>query len=279
MSNFHHYQVPTLSHLIALINHSTAHFPPPATRLLIIESISTLFDTAYGRHTSKAALSRLDQKARESLHWASNRRFAVAGSLISALNRLAALKNLAVLVTSQMMTRVRPGGSGNGAILVPAMTGKEWEAGVASRIVLFRNWAPEEWIANVQSGRVEEAARDKLGRIRFAGVIKANGVAVQERNEHEDEASSVVPFTIEHVRSHIAFISPNILANWHSQKGGIAPFADTDEGTLALSSPIKLASSPSRKRPVQEIADSEADTEDEFGWAEADQIAAEGLID
>ena len=199
LSRLHHFNTHSLAHLLALIIHTPPSFPPPSTSLLIVDSLSTLFDTAYAGHQSKSNFGNADQRTKDARRWAANRRFAILGSLISALNKLAAVQNIAILVTSQMMTRVSPGGAGTRAILVPALSGKEWEMGVASRVVLFRDWAPEE-LRRSSQGKDAEKIGAKLGHVRFAGVVKTNGLLEGELSSQGNTLRSVVPFTIDEVR-------------------------------------------------------------------------------
>ncbi|KAF2235656.1 P-loop containing nucleoside triphosphate hydrolase protein [Viridothelium virens] len=259
IAKLHNFTTPTLAHLLALIVHATPTFPPHSTSLLVIDSLSTLFDTAYAGQTSKSDLSNVDQRAKDTRRWAANRRFAVLGSLISALNKLAAVNNIAVLVTSQMMTRVGPSGAGTKAILVPALSGKEWDLGVANRVVLFRDWAPEEWRQDSQGKEADGKARVRLEQMRFAGVVKANGVVPGEQTKQGTTLGNVVPFTIDET--------------------GIVPYTSDEKPLRPLSSPIKLSSPTSRKRHFEEVADSEAESDDEYGWVEEDEVGAEGLID
>jgi hypothetical protein len=73
------------------------------------------------------------------------------------------------------------------------MSGVEWENGVSTRLVLFRDW--------VRFGKANDTAEaDRLRKARFAGLVKANGVAFAE----EGGVGNVVPFTIEHVSQSIA---------------------------------------------------------------------------
>ena len=57
------------------------------------------------------------------------------------------------------------------------------------------------------------------------------------------------------------------------------PYSSAETPLRPLSSPIKLSSPISRKRNFEEIADSEAESDDDYGWAEEDEVAAEGLVD
>ncbi|KAL9095305.1 MAG: hypothetical protein Q9165_002562 [Trypethelium subeluteriae] len=259
ITKLHHFTTPTLAHLLALIAHATPTFPPQSTSLLVIDSLSTLFDIAYAGQTSKSDQSSADQRVKDARRWAANRRFAVLGSLIAALNKIAAVNNVAVLVTSQMMTRVGPSGAGTKAILVPALSGKEWDLGIANRVVLFRDWAPEELRQGSQGKEADGNARVKLEQMRFAGVVKANGIVPGEQTRQGSTLGNVVPFTIDET--------------------GIVPYSINDKPLRPLSSPVKLSSPVSRKRQFEEVADSEAESDDDYGWVEEDEVGAEGLID
>jgi hypothetical protein len=86
--------------------------------------------------------------------------------IVSLLQRLAASRNLAVVVLSQCVTKMRPG---EGPVLVPAVSTTAWEQGLGARVVLFRDWG---W--NDEEG---SAVTD----VRFAEVLKAEGAVVGGR--------------------------------------------------------------------------------------------------
>lgn len=71
---------------------------------------------------------------------------------------------------------------GSGASLVPSISSTAWEAGIATRIVLFQDWGPES---------SEES-------IRYAGVLKAGGIL----GPSNGGLGRVVPFTIREVIRH-----------------------------------------------------------------------------
>lgn len=177
----HYFAAPTLAHVLALFIHPPASFPPQNTSLIVVESLATLVDNAYPRNVDdRAAKTKTDQS-----RWAAGRRYAIINELISTFTRFAALHDIALLVTSQMITRIR---GGSRALLVPAISGMEWENGISTRLVLFRDWA--------RQGKAKDRAdAERLHRARFAGLIKANGVSLVE----EGGVGNVVPFTIEEV--------------------------------------------------------------------------------
>lgn len=180
-ARFKHYTIPTLPHLLALFLHPVPHFPPAGTSLVVIESISSLFDNAYQRTNFNRSKTQTDAQK-----WAAGRKFAVMGELMTKLARLATINNIAILLTSQTITRVR---SGQGALLLPAISGSEWDNGVSTQLVLFRDWAPK------LGTQVAEDEAEKWHRLRYAGVIKVKGVAMEENGRFD----TVVPFSIEHV--------------------------------------------------------------------------------
>jgi hypothetical protein len=103
---------------------------------------------------------------------------------------MAALRDVALLVTCQTITRMR---GTSRALLVPAISGVEWENGVSTRLVLFRDWVR-------QAKARDTADADKLLRARFAGLVKVNGTALAD----EGGVGSVVSFAIENVSQSIA---------------------------------------------------------------------------
>jgi hypothetical protein len=175
---FHHVAAPTLAHVLALFVHAPASFPPPNTSLVVVDSLSTLIDNAYPRNVE-------GKNKNEHTRWAAGRRFTVINELISTFSKFAALHDVALLVTCQTITRIR--GTAR-ALLVPAISGVEWENGVSTRLVLFRDW--------IRQAKVKDTADPhRLLKARFAGLVKVNGTALAD----EGGVGSVVSFTIENV--------------------------------------------------------------------------------
>ena len=180
-SHLHHYTCPTLAHLLALFVRPPSSFPPPNTALVVIDSLSTLFDNAYPRNADDRTLRNKSEQAR----WAAGRKFAVINELISTLTRVAAMHDIALLLTCQTITRIR---GASRALLVPAISGAEWEGGISTRLVLFRDCVPGQ-------GKWSDADADKLQKTRFVGVVKANGVTSAD----EGAVGNVVPFVVDTV--------------------------------------------------------------------------------
>ncbi|KAH7552342.1 P-loop containing nucleoside triphosphate hydrolase protein [Bipolaris maydis] len=240
-SRFQYTMAPTLAHVVALFVHPPASFPPQNTSLVVIDSLATLVDNAYPRHIDdRIAKNRTDQA-----RWAAGRRFTIINELIAAFTRFAALHDLVLLVTSQTITRIR---GASRALLVPAISGVEWESGVSTRLVLFRDW--------VRHGKpTDKSDAERLQRARFAGLVKTNGVALAD----EGGVGNVVAFTIE--------------------KNGLC---DISIATNDITAPLLVpAEGRTSKRPFAEIdkdVAEEPNSDELYGWMEDDGVATEGLL-
>lgn len=166
---------PTLPHLLALLLHSPPSFPPKDTSLLVIDSISAIFNHAFAQ--SNGYDGRTAVKKNDVAQWAAGRRWAVMSDVISALGKLATTKNIAVLATNQTTTKVM---LESAASLQPAMSGTAWDAGINYRLLLFRDW-------QIELG--EESSNSDL---RFAAVTKVASNTL-------DGFGEVVAFTVDEV--------------------------------------------------------------------------------
>jgi len=230
LKRFHHSVLPTLSHLLAAVLHPRPDYPPECTSLVIIDGLNTLIDLDYPRFHF-IGISKTEQQ-----RWQAGRRYAVLGSLVTALNKLAVLNNLAVVVTTGCATRMRPD-TGLGAALVPGVGGPEWDNGIWTRVVVFRDLAG-----------------------RFVGVQKRQGHSLISREE-VGEVGRVIAFAIAEDGS---------LSERYAGRGGTESAVPK-----LLQSPVKR-----RKRAYDEIADSDGDDVDEYGWADTDEsVIADGLGD
>ncbi|CAI6337120.1 unnamed protein product [Periconia digitata] len=241
-NRFYHYTAPALAHLLALFVHKPASFPPPNTSLIVIDSLSTLFDNAYPRNADDRASKNKSEQAR----WAAGRRFAIINELISALTKVAALHDIALLITCQTITRIRVGSR---ALLVPAISGAEWDNGISTRMVLFR-----DWVTGQGESRLTDAAQPALLRsARFAGILKANGSTLA----NEGGVGEVVSFAI-----------------------GSTGLCGMDITAVDIAAPdIALEANPLKRRFAEIDEHGNSTTSDElYGWVEDDDVAAEGLL-
>jgi len=170
LDHLHYFTTPTLPHLLALLLHPTPNFPPNKTGLIVIDSLSTLFAAAFPRATDPPDGKQATGKMKDSIQWAASRRWSVMGDFVSKLSKLAVTRNLAVLLTNQTTTKVR---ADTGALLRSAIRGASWDAGVSSRIVLYRDWA-------LRPGDGDGEGVHRLQAVRYAGVLKAGGAVYSD---------------------------------------------------------------------------------------------------
>ncbi|KAH8597302.1 P-loop containing nucleoside triphosphate hydrolase protein [Bisporella sp. PMI_857] len=237
LSNLTHISIPTLAHLIAFLQTTPTH-PPPKTSLLIIDSFSTLINNAFPRHSDSNSTPRKPGQPNPSA-----RKFPILQFIVNTLHSLAATHNLAVVVISQCVTKMRPG---RGATLVPTINTPAWEQGLGTRVVLFRDWG---W--NDDNG-------DPVTDVRLAEVLKAEGIA--------PSSPRIAGFSI--TSNGITHLSLPTLPK---------PQANN---TSPLKQVITVFSSPSLPRPpkrklretdLDEIPDSEAEGDEDYGWDDGDE--------
>ncbi|KAI0537579.1 P-loop containing nucleoside triphosphate hydrolase protein [Xylaria digitata] len=149
VANLVHYFTPTLAHLIGLLCKPGASSVPSGTSLIIIDSLSGLINHAFPKNLESHRNPKGPSLA--------VRRLQVLQSLISALQKLSATRDLLIVVLSQCATRMQ---AENGASITPAINASTWEQGFATRLVLFQDWTTVD---------------AELCNIRLVGVQKSNG--------------------------------------------------------------------------------------------------------
>lgn len=168
-----HFHARSLAHLMALISSPPPGFPPQNTGLLVIDNISTLFNSEF---KSELPSSTRQQHApppppnstRHQYHSLAERecqdklRWKLVASLLSSLRKLALRLDSGVLAINEMGSRFRPG---QRPMLHQALSGVTWERGVAARIVLYFASVP---------ARLRERLRG-MSRVRIAEVLKVAG--------------------------------------------------------------------------------------------------------
>ncbi|KAF2673477.1 P-loop containing nucleoside triphosphate hydrolase protein [Microthyrium microscopicum] len=175
-NKFHRYQAPTLAHLLALVHRQKKGFPPENTALIVLEDVSCLFPLPPAKTPGQKPAG-TPMKSTQSI---------LQSTLLSALSRIASTHNIAVLITSQVSTRIRQFG---GALLVTSMSSRDWDEPIASRIVLFRDFPPPSLDKEEFE---EERGPAILQKLRYAGIMKAHGVGMIENDRFKD----VYPFSI-----------------------------------------------------------------------------------
>ena len=185
LERLYHFVAPTLPHLLALLGHPPPGFPPPGTRLVIIDTVSRPIDTAYPSYTSSKTKPYAEKA---NLNWAGRRKWEVIAGVAATSARLASSNNLAVAMLSQMTTKsVQKDGD---AFLLPMFNTMDWVAQSATRILLYRDFAQMQ-------GTTTTSDPAEATVLRFAVVAKVN------ENAHNG-ISNKVAFTIEQVSTRTA---------------------------------------------------------------------------
>ncbi|KAI1367318.1 P-loop containing nucleoside triphosphate hydrolase protein [Xylaria arbuscula] len=159
-----HYFTPTLAHFVGLLCKPDASSVPSDTALVVIDGLSSLVNRAFPKNVE----SHRNHKAPS----AATRRLQVIQTIISALQKLSATRDLLILVLSQCATRMQ---LEHGATITPAINASTWEQGVATRLVLFQDWVATD-----------------------SGLCSARLVGVQKSNARvsPDGFGLVIPFKI-----------------------------------------------------------------------------------
>lgn len=232
LKKFHHFSTPTLSYLLALLTHTTSNFPPQNTSLIVIDSFSTLIDSAFPRNVDSTSTPK-----RPGAPNPTSRKFPLLQYLVNALQKLATTRNIAIIVLNQCVTKMRPG---LGAALVPAISVTAWEQGLGCRVALFRDWG---W---------DDDEGNKVNGARFAQVIKAEGVTLSEGR------GKLAAFVIGELglSSVTIPLSPTV--------------APPSRGRASLPKPqATIAIAPQKRKRVEfEIPDSDEEDDEDYGWAE-----------
>ncbi|KAK6081047.1 rad55 protein [Seiridium cupressi] len=160
-----YFTCPTLAHFIALLCRPTASCIPEGTSLLVVDSLSALVNQAF----PKVPESR---NAPKGVFNTSTRRLQILQSTISSLQKLAATRDLTIVILSHCATRMQ---AERGATLIPAINTSSWEQGIATRLVLFRDWSFKD---------------DQVSGVRFAGIQRLNGKG------YADGAGAIFAFDI-----------------------------------------------------------------------------------
>ncbi|KAE8450503.1 hypothetical protein EG329_006233 [Mollisiaceae sp. DMI_Dod_QoI] len=249
LENLVHFSTPTLAHFIALFSQPTPTHPPANTSLIIIDSFFTLISCAFPRTVGSNATPKKPGAPNPSA-----RRFAILQYIINSLQKLAATRNIAIVILSPCVTKMRPGA---GAALVPAINTTAWEQGLACRLALFRDWGWDDEDGNT------------IQDVRLAQVIKAEGVLVP------DVRLRIVGFSIlESGLSPITLpITPLSASTFTSPtKNSLHPFSHAHTQSMQSTPQLPSLHPPQKRKFAEtslEIPDSEDD--EDYGWAEEDE--------
>ncbi|KAK3390232.1 hypothetical protein B0H63DRAFT_109383 [Podospora didyma] len=153
---FTHYTCPSLAHLIALLCRPTASCIPSTTSLVVVDSLSALVNHAFPKTLDPQG--KVDVKGKKGPSM-SARRLQVLQHIVGSLQKLAATRDLAIVILTQCASKMQ---AERGAALIPAINASVWEQGISTRLVLFRDWAQDD---------------SESRALHFVGIQKLNGKA------------------------------------------------------------------------------------------------------
>ncbi|KAF8464041.1 P-loop containing nucleoside triphosphate hydrolase protein, partial [Kalaharituber pfeilii] len=169
-------QCPTLAHLLALILYpppptATYCFPEKDTGVLVIDNISTPFSIAFPPGVDAHVLAKKGGKGTGASDGkaqvpSSVRRFSIMTDLAVGLGKLAAIKNIVILVLNQLTTRIIPG---VGAVLQPAVGSPNWSNAFMNRLLIYRHDVPSHKL------KFPEKAKS----VRYVSILKASNVSYE----------------------------------------------------------------------------------------------------
>lgn len=149
LDNLVYFRAPTLPHLLALLAHPPAGFPPSGTSLLVVDSVSSLFPSYFSNPTElKDRLTQGKIADKAQLQWLLNRKWNVSSELATHLSRLAA-RNIAVLAINQTHTKIK---GQPRATLHPYLAGGGWESSVQTRMVMYRDLPDARFVEVTKRG-------------------------------------------------------------------------------------------------------------------------------
>ncbi|KAI1326242.1 P-loop containing nucleoside triphosphate hydrolase protein [Xylariaceae sp. FL0255] len=154
LANLVYYSTPTVPHVIALLCKPAALSIPANTSLIVIDGLSGLMNLAFPRQN--------DSRQTPKGPGPSAKRLQALQYIASALQKLAATRDVAILVLTPCATRMQ---FERGATIIPGVSASIWEQAVATRLVLFRDW--------MSNGT-------KMRGAHIVGVQKVNGQAFNE---------------------------------------------------------------------------------------------------
>ncbi|CAG8037940.1 unnamed protein product [Penicillium salamii] len=286
VKDFIHFKADTLAHLVALLMRPPTGFPPPETNLIVVDSVSNLFPSHFPSATElkeELADGKLVDKAH--LQWLLGRRQNVSNDLGTHLARLAA-RNIAVVAINQSQTKIK---EKREATLLPVLAGGAWEKNVQTRLAVYRA-LPDDRLVEIE--KISGKPLSEPHELAVAFYINSNGL--REKESH-DTAPTILPAKSPGFEyydpptptpSPLSSIlsspppSPELKSPKFDTPDPESPFKDPPiqkppgDGSPDLpkpnhASPPQAVHTPSKKRKMEEVADSQdEDSEEEAPWTD-----------
>lgn len=191
VENLSHIHLSSFPHLLALLLHPPPNFPPEGTSLLVLDDLSSISITGLPQRKNESIpeVTEITSTPAPTPQTASPghlnsfdiiskslsaRRLAMLSSISSGLQRLAASRNIAVMVLNNSTTSSNRK-SGSKSVLRSMLSSQQWNENVATRIAIYRDhWQPVNW----RSFTREEARKQRKRHtfpLRIAEVERLGG--------------------------------------------------------------------------------------------------------
>ena len=165
---FDYLEVSSFPRLLTLFLHPTQDLPRSKTCLIVIDDFSNFILGSFSKDATASLKSSAPVAVQEKLaKKAAAKRYQIIESLATGMSKLAALRNLAIVVLTGTTTNLKNGE--HRGVLTPALASQAWESAVHTRIMLYRDFPPDD--LDVEPDVVEQleaglryADVQKLGR-------------------------------------------------------------------------------------------------------------------
>ncbi|KAJ5787019.1 hypothetical protein N7457_002009 [Penicillium paradoxum] len=266
LDDFIYLRAHTLAHLIALITRPPRGFPHPETCLLVVDSVSNLFPAYFlGTTELKDQLAEDNITDKAHMQWLVNRKYNISNELVTQLARLAA-RNIAVLAINQSYAKPN---SESDPLLQPLLLGGAWETCVQTRIAVYRD-LPEERLAWVEK-RVGKPVPEEVEDTCVAFCIESDGLHETERNVYLPEPLTPPPKSPPEFEYYDPPTpTPSPISSLLSSAPPSSELGSPDLPSSKPASP-ELPQTPTKKRKMDEIADSQDEDSEEEEEEEAEE--------
>ncbi|KAK5080544.1 hypothetical protein LTR05_008487 [Lithohypha guttulata] len=172
--------ISSLSHLLGRVLHPSQDFPSVTTSLLVVDDFSSIVLTGLPQNDKLASSSAANGStlSRDEIIAKSiaGRRAAMLNSISAGLARLAASRNIAVVVLNKASAS-RQNGTKD-AILRSALSTQHWSENVSTRIAIYRDfWPTIDW-SNLSHEEAKKQRKRRQWPLRVAEVERIAGKEV-----------------------------------------------------------------------------------------------------
>lgn len=174
--NFVLRQITQLPHFVLFALEPPDEYLPDGTTLLVIDGLSNLVMAGLPDRV-RSVDAPTPSPAREEVlsKNLASRRATVVGNISASLHRLAASRNMAVVVLSQVSAGRRDGSK---ATLRSILSSRQWDSSVTTRIVLYRQFWPDMNLSDMSRREARKWMTRMKQPLRVAEVERSNGRAV-----------------------------------------------------------------------------------------------------